>query len=423
MKNYDVIIIGAGLAGLSLGSELSKKHNILVIEKSQIKKEHKTWTTEESIIKDAGLQKFISTSFDKCYFKFLDKEKYYFYDKIATVDDVAVLNFFDKAIKDNRSKVLENCNFIDIIETKENSINIKTSEGIFSTRLLIDCSGIDSKLTTKNQIYDKIFYLPVYGGVYNVSLTNKEVCIAEIMTNDFPLNLLEVFPANKDQALIYTFQYSKENIDPKSLKAIHEYQIKNCYLKDELKGKKMVREVYGMIPMGEVKKNAVDNIFFFGDTDLMGSPIAGTGFTNIIQHYRKIAKHLSEKLLNNTLKEKELNYLFDKQEQVNRDIQTIIGLILINSKPEQIKIFFDMLEALSNKVIANTIFLRLNIEEIAILIKTLVDKFGFKKLVDILPKKEYMFITREIFKATEDIVIEKVIEDIYNIRHQKILNL
>ena len=46
MKNYDVIIIGAGLAGLSLGSELSKKHNILVIEKSQIKKEHKTWTTD-----------------------------------------------------------------------------------------------------------------------------------------------------------------------------------------------------------------------------------------------------------------------------------------------------------------------------------------------------------------------------------------
>ena len=67
MKSYDVIIIGAGLAGLSLGSELSKKHNVLVIEKGQIKKEHKTWTTEESIIKDAGLEKFITAHFDKLF--------------------------------------------------------------------------------------------------------------------------------------------------------------------------------------------------------------------------------------------------------------------------------------------------------------------------------------------------------------------
>ena len=68
MTNYDVIIIGAGLAGLSLGSELSKKHNVLIIEKDQIKKEHKTWTSEEAIIKEAGLEKFISARFGKCYF-------------------------------------------------------------------------------------------------------------------------------------------------------------------------------------------------------------------------------------------------------------------------------------------------------------------------------------------------------------------
>ncbi|MEK7177672.1 MAG: lycopene cyclase family protein [Patescibacteria group bacterium] len=422
MTNYDVIIIGAGLAGLSLGSELSKKHNVLIIEKDQIKKEHKTWTSEEAIIKEAGLEKFISARFGKCYFRFLDKEKNYLIDKFATVDDVAILSFFEKIVKDNQSNVMENCSFLDIFKTDKNCITIKTTRGMFSTCLLIDCSGMNSKLTTKYQIYNKNFYYPTYGGVYDISLVDKEVCLLEIMTNDFPINWFETFPANKNQTIVYTFQSIDKNTDPKNLKKIHEKQIKNCYLKDELKGKKMVREVFGTIPMGEVKKNAVDNIFFFGDTDLIASPFAGSGFTNIIKHYKSIASHLSKNLIDSTLKEKELNYHFDKNEQMNRDIQTIIGLILINSKPEQVEIFFDVLKTIPNKIIVNMVFLRLNVEEVAIFTKTIVKKFGFKKLADILPKKEYMFIAKEIFKAAEDIVIEDVIEDIYNIRHQKVLN-
>jgi flavin-dependent dehydrogenase len=36
MEEFDVIIVGAGPAGLSIGSELSKNHKILVIEKNKI---------------------------------------------------------------------------------------------------------------------------------------------------------------------------------------------------------------------------------------------------------------------------------------------------------------------------------------------------------------------------------------------------
>ena len=65
------------------------------------------------------------------------------------------------------------------------------------------------------------------------------------------------------------------------------------------------------------------------------------------------------------------------------------------------------------------IYLRLNIEEISVLIKTLVAKFGLKKLAKILPKKEYMYIAKEIFKTAENIVVENVIEDLFNIQNTK----
>lgn len=198
-KNYDIIIIGAGLAGLSLGSELSKKYDILVIEKGQIKNEHKTWTTEESIIKDVGLKQFITARFNKCYFKFLKKNRFYVHDKMVTVDDVGILDFFAQMIKkNNQSKIIENCGFLDIIEKNENNLTIDTTKGLFSSRLIIDCSGARSLLVAKYQLYNKIFYYPVYGGIYNVQLKDEDANIAEIMTSDFPTNLFEIFPANKN---------------------------------------------------------------------------------------------------------------------------------------------------------------------------------------------------------------------------------
>ena len=75
MDNYDAIIIGAGIAGLSLGSELSKKHKVLIIEKNQIKKEHKTWTTEKRIINEANLNQFVLAYFKKFSVKILSRQK------------------------------------------------------------------------------------------------------------------------------------------------------------------------------------------------------------------------------------------------------------------------------------------------------------------------------------------------------------
>jgi len=420
MKNYDVIIIGAGLAGLSLGSELAKEFNILVIEKGRIKNEHKTWTAEEALINNAGLGQFITARFNGGNFKFLDKEKIFVHDKLATVDDVAILDYFTGLIRKNsESKILENCEFLDAHEENITGLTIKTTKGLFSSKLIIDCSGVNSPLVAKHELNDKIFYNPVYGGIYDVRSGESDNFAAEIVTTDYPISWFETFPANKDQTLVYTFQYTNNPVEPLSLKPIHEYQIKNCHLKDKLKGKKMVREVYGIIPMGSMKKNAVNGIFFFGDTNLIGAPLAGTGFTNIIQHYKKIAKHLSINLTNSTLKEENLNYTYDRTEQINRDIQSIIGMILINARLEEVGLFFDLIKDLPDRITANMIYLRLNIEEISILIKTLVAKFGLKKLAGILPKKEYMYIAKEIFKTAENIVVENVIEDLFNIQNTK----
>lgn len=419
MEKYDAIIIGGSISGLSLGSELSKKQKILVIEKGLIRKEHKTWTTEKKIIEEAGLKQFIQTTFDKCYFKSLNRERFFTRHVAVSLDDVALISFFKKTIIDNRSIISENCTFLEIVERQENGLIIKTSKGNLFTRLLIDCSGLESLLITKYEVYDKNIYYPVYGGVYDISLKGKDICAGELMSSDFPLSWIETFPINNSQSIIYTFQYINKKIDPMSLKSVHDYQIKNCYLKNELVNKKMVREIYGIIPMGQIKRHSADNIFFFGDSSLIASPMIGSGFTNIIQHYKKFANHLSEKLTKNTLKEKDLNYSYSEMELINRNIQIIIGTILVYSKSGDIDFFIDVIKSIPHKTLADVIFLRMDINEIGLLLKTIIEKFGLPRLAQILPREEYMFIAKEAVKVVEEITIEEF-EEIFHKHHPAI---
>ena len=79
-----------------MGSELSKKHSILVIEKNKVGSTSKTWTAEKKIIDKAGLSRFITAKFERCYLKSFNDNKFFIKDKIASVDETKILLHFKK---------------------------------------------------------------------------------------------------------------------------------------------------------------------------------------------------------------------------------------------------------------------------------------------------------------------------------------
>jgi len=236
------------------------------------------------------------------------------------------------------------------------------------------------------------------------------------MIKSYPINFFEIFPVRNREYVFYTFRYINNRINPFKLKNIHKRHVKIWDKKRILKEKNLRKVVYGLVPLGIIKGNAADNIFFFGDTSLIGTPTITSGFTNIIQHYKKYAKHITKCIRSNLLDEKSLNYPYTELEKMNRDLLLIISILFLKSKPKEMDIITDAFGKLPNHVIKNLIFLRITPKQIYIFIHVLVNQIGFRGLVKILPREEYFFLAKEAARIIEDITMEEA-ERIFNVHH------
>lgn len=383
--HYDVIIIGAGPAGLAIGSKLSKKHRVLILEQSTSGNpaDTKDWTTEKGFLTTIGLGDFISSIYKKCSIRSILGNQFFVKDNFVTVDGKKLLTHFEDIIKSDHGEIIEHCEFESILENGPEKVLVKTNKGIFSCRIVIDCSGYKSKIAPKTGLYEKVFYFPVYGGEYRIKLNKEEPNLVASITKRYPMYYLDVFPVTERKCVFYTFQYLPSPKEPKLLAKMHSFHLKNSYLKDRIASKKKVKRIFGIIPMGLMKANAIDRISFFGDSALMPGAVTGSGFTNIIRHYQKYSEHISECLDNNKLSGNELNYKYSALETTNRKIQYILGSIIAKTRPAKYNQFVDFLRSLPNEIVVDLLFLRLSPGQYLTILESVYKFFGLKSLINL----------------------------------------
>jgi flavin-dependent dehydrogenase len=405
---YDIIVLGAGPAGLAIASELSKKHTVLIIEKGKIGETTKAWTTDEKIIRKAGLGKFVTGRFEKCYLQSTQKNKFYIKNKTVTVDEHAVLKYWAKKTAAQSAVFKENTKFLGLAQRKD-CAQVKTTKGIFTAKIVIDAMGIESPIAKKYKIYQKLFYWPIYGEeITTPHLTKEDYILGLVMAREKPITWAEVFAAKPGTSVVYVFKYLAEKTDPLKLEKEQREFLDHSEFKNKFRGYKIIRRVHGVIPMGLSRTHIAGRVFFFGDTGLLAPSALGSGFTNIIQHHKRFAHHISNCIRKNKFDEKSLDYPYTENEVLNREVQLLIGLIFLHATAEDMDAFLNGMGKMSNKLLLDMLFMRLTPAHILLFIKMLVRDVGLGRLEKIIPKKEYGFVLKTIEKILgEELIIEE----------------
>ena len=355
-ESYDVIIVGAGPAGLAVGSELARDYKVLIVDYKR-KLDHctKSWFVPRFAIEEGDASELLDYDKGIVYrdddkaavpngvFRFLTQtyggpegkwpgllEGGYPY-----LEEHALLKYWGNKVldcgKDNGSKILLNCVYFDhdLLEYRFSADSrgnaskravVTTSKGTFDARLLIDASGHDSLIRQKYHMSDADFY---WWSVYGAVVEHPNGLEGDLTLGDYLLwgTYRDTNP-DADETLsagrpVFEYEVLKgERKDKKGkklppvsfplilylrntkvskevMKAEFDHILRKESTTEPFHDTKIVERKWGWYPSGGIsQKVAADHVAFIGDAGCWSTP-CGWGMAFILRNYKGYARKLA----------------------------------------------------------------------------------------------------------------------------------
>jgi len=414
-EEYDAIIIGAGPAGLLLGKELSKKHSILILEKKKIGETNKSWVTyedrwkkqkyPETLIENRFKEWFMQTKFNE------NVNEIVFKDKFICFNEQKFLKYLAKVIKENKGVILENTSFKNL-ELKRGRVIINNR---FESRLLIDCSGIDSKLVKKHNLIKTPVYINCYGCIAKFNSLNNHnfYCNYKNRGDKIYRNFGLTKVGHKKGFLIY-LEYSDKMINPSTLRN----KFRKSQKKFDIPKNSVLDYKIASYPTGILRKRSMNNIFFFGDAGLYSPSFIGMGFNEILRQHLSIAKHLSQCIKNNEFSENELKLPDNIAQDVNNLFFQVFGIIYNHMPPELLFAVFDAIKAQPKKDLKRIFRNDITDKEITCVFRKILRSVDMSLVISSIPKNRLIPIIKIFLELPEKILTEEIHNLLF--KHHKI---
>jgi len=282
MEEYDVVIIGAGPAGLSAAIELSKHKSIkcLLLDKNKfLDVSTRSWTTFNSLVKKYHCLDCVKYRLNQVMFRSLRGSAYTVdlgKDFLWVLDEK---KFKKKLLEKVKIEKTEKTAVIKIIREK-NRIKLNTNSQDIMTKILIDASG-DAGLCRRMMNLE----IDTYGYVKCRILTG-----CNFVGDTTPWGILltkkkrnETFiaawaePYSKSRVLIATESYAHKKVNPKVNDLILNKFMQDKDFKKIFKRAMILREWDTKYPLTPLEKVAYDNIMLVGDAGAQSTPLMMEG--------------------------------------------------------------------------------------------------------------------------------------------------
>jgi digeranylgeranylglycerophospholipid reductase len=281
MKNYDVIIIGAGFAGLSVAANLSdSKLNVLLVEKNKKPglSENPVRGTFRETIKKYKLEKSLIRCYKKVYFYGTEsRAEININSKVCLFDSSRMLDILKKRIK---CSVIVNCEIVNVKRKNDALVLIDNNKKEYSAKLVVDASGRGSVAAQSLGVEKSRTHCSCYIAMLDNCRLDPAVGYYFVSNKiSTAAAWLEPLSGSKCQIGIADFiPYAlptKEDMRRRLINLMHNFKP----AKDLIGNAKILKNTEKKItyPAGPVSKMALDNLIVIGDAAGQATPFLGEG--------------------------------------------------------------------------------------------------------------------------------------------------
>lgn len=362
-EEFDVIVAGAGIAGLLIASELSLTKKVLVMESCPNFQLTKYWVTLKTCVElNTQLMSCVDNYFNHMDFADSSRNQFRLTGDYILWDTEKLIDFFKRKILQNNGEIRFDQRFSGYREMR-NGIEIYANDIAYKARLFIDCMGHNSPLVLAKEMLSIKGYYLLYGAKLKLSQPIDPICLSNVMMHRRP-RYFEVFPTSNNEAFATIIYPTKTLTDMKGLGADFKYiTCKSLYAK-YFEDNSSVNKLWGIVPVGTIRRKALNHIFFFGESAQSNPAASGTSLTRLLIHYKEVAAFLIDRIDNDDLSEKSLSKSPIVLNPFIRKLQLYAFKDILSWNSDKYAKFISIINHVDHQVINNFLFGNLKSDDI-----------------------------------------------------------
>jgi hypothetical protein len=301
MFKHDVTICGAGISGLLMASELSKSHSVVVLERSgRSQCSNKFWlTTRQSLDNNPELSECVDSEWDAMDFIAHDRSKFTARGRYVLWNTKKLEDHLIGIINANGSAVLYQHRFYSYATTK-NSIRSYAKTFVFESRLLIDCMGYSSPIVSSANAVNILGYHHLYGRTMRLTKPINPVAVDNVLVSGTP-SFLEVFPKSDGTANVVLIAPARSISSLERLESDFNFIVSDTHYAEVLTPLHGSEALHGIVPIGKVRKRALDRVLFYGEAGQIHPAASCTCLNKLLLGYKRAASRINQRIASDSV--------------------------------------------------------------------------------------------------------------------------